>query len=364
MKITKPTFVIDASICKNNIHRMAEKAQNNKVQFRPHFKTHQSAEIAGWFRNEGVGTITVSSLEMAKYFAGYGWKDILVAFPVNILEIESINQLALEIKLSLTVESDYSVLTLLSGLKHSVGLYIKIDTGYHRTGIDYNNFNEIEKILRLIRQTKKLEFIGFLTHSGHTYQSKNVDEIQGIYQDSVDKLNQLKLKFINEFPDLILSIGDTPSCSIIENFDGVDEIRPGNFVFFDVMQYQLGSCDFNDIGVSVVCPVVAKHAGRNEIVIYGGAVHLSKEKLISKIGEDYFGLVSLFKGDKWIKPLTDTFVKSLSQEHGIIKTTEKVFSKIEIGSLLAVIPVHACLAADLARDYKSTGGSVIHKFKC
>ena len=56
-----------------------------------------------------------------------------------------------------------------------------------------------------------------------------------------------------------------------------DEIRPGNFAYYDVMQYHIGSCNMDNIAVAVACPVVAVHPQKNELVIYGGAIHLSKE---------------------------------------------------------------------------------------
>jgi len=56
-----------------------------------------------------------------------------------------------------------------------------------------------------------------------------------IMKQSIAILFYLKNKFIKEYPHLLISYGDTPSCSIAENFDEVDEIRPGNFVFYDVM---------------------------------------------------------------------------------------------------------------------------------
>jgi len=63
LKITKPTLLLDKSICIRNIERMAAKAQLSGIAFRPHCKTHQSHEIANWFRDFGVSKITVSSSE-------------------------------------------------------------------------------------------------------------------------------------------------------------------------------------------------------------------------------------------------------------------------------------------------------------
>ena len=98
-----------------------------------------------------------------------------------------------------------------------------------------------------------------------------------LWNDARIKLNNLKQKYLSQFPDLITSYGDTPSCSLADNFEGFDEIRPGNFVYYDVMQYHIGSCSLDEIAVAVACPVVAIHPERNEVVIYGGAVHFSKE---------------------------------------------------------------------------------------
>jgi len=75
-KIVKPTLLLDEQRAVQNIERMVEKAGKNGVLLRPHFKTHQSAEIGEWFRSRGVHAITVSSVDMAEYFIDHGWKDI------------------------------------------------------------------------------------------------------------------------------------------------------------------------------------------------------------------------------------------------------------------------------------------------
>ena len=109
MKITQPTLFIDKTKCKENIYRMFSKAKSNKLDFRPHFKTHQSIEIGLWFKEIGVNKITVSSFTMAEYFSSQ-WDDITVAFPINILEIETINNLAKKITLNICIENIESIL--------------------------------------------------------------------------------------------------------------------------------------------------------------------------------------------------------------------------------------------------------------
>jgi D-serine deaminase-like pyridoxal phosphate-dependent protein len=145
---------------------------------------------------------------------------------------------------------------------------------------------------------------------------------------------------------------------------GIDEIRPGNFVFYDVMQFALGSCKLEDISVAVVCPVVAIHHNRQEAIIYGGAVHLSKEQaLLPPNPETLFGLVVNWDGKSWNICNLLGKVSSLSQEHGIIKLTQQGCN-LKPGDLVAVLPVHSCLTANLMRKYLTLDGESIETMNC
>ena len=64
-----PALLLDKEKCLRNLDRMALKAKGQGLRFRPHCKTHQSAEIANWARDFGVEAITVSHSP---------WPDILL----------------------------------------------------------------------------------------------------------------------------------------------------------------------------------------------------------------------------------------------------------------------------------------------
>ncbi|MCK4654720.1 MAG: alanine racemase [Candidatus Cloacimonetes bacterium] len=359
MKITKPTLLLDKSKCLNNIKIMAEKATKNNLLLRPHFKTHQSIEIGKWFSDFGINSITVASVSMAEYFAQHGWKDITIAFPFNKLEIDEINELASSIELNLLILSVESINFLKKNLKHKVGIFIKIDAGYHRTGILPENIDILDEILTGILNFDLIEFKGFLTHSGHTYTAGSIDKITAIHNDCLHKMQKLKLHYFKTFPNLIVSIGDTPSCSLMDNFDGIDEIRPGNFVFYDLMQNQFGSCAIDQIALCVACPIVAKYKERNKIIVYGGVVHFSKEYILNEEGERLFGLIIELGNKGWSSPLEGMYVSSLSQEHGIIKAPDEHFEKFKVGDVIGILPVHACLTANLMGSYLTFANEVI-----
>ncbi len=341
-----PFLQINRLTVERNIDRMFDKIRKSNSIFRPHFKTHQSLEIGNIFRRKGIDKITVSSVSMAEYFAKDGWNDITIAFPVNLLEVEEINHLASSIQLNLLVDSAYSTSLLAEKLQHNVGVFIKIDTGYHRSGLLPED-PEIDKIVTTLSNSEKLTFKGFLTHAGHTYSARGKESILGIMDDSKEKLNKLKAKYIDQFPEIISSYGDTPSCSMADDCSGFDEIRPGNFVFYDVMQYHIGSCSLDDIAVAIACPVVSVYPIRNEIIIYGGAIHLSKEFIEADNNFKLFGYVVEFTENGWSTPIPGAYVSSLSQEHGIIKMPQKFIDKFKPGDVLGILPVHSCLTVNL-----------------
>jgi D-serine deaminase-like pyridoxal phosphate-dependent protein len=357
-----PRLRLDEDICRRNIAQMAGKARKNGLLFRPHFKTHQSLAVSEWFRDEGVSAITVSSIKMAEYFADGGWDDLFIAFPANILEMDAINRLAGSVRLMISVESRYVARYIAQNIKDPVAVSLKIDTGYHRTGLDPNDTEKIGRILETIAQSPKLSFRGFYTHSGNTYKAGNKGEVQQIFKESAAHLARLRNEFLADHPDLILSTGDTPSCSVVHDFGPVDEIRPGNFVFYDLMQAELGACQSSDVAVVLECPVLAKNSRRNELLIHGGAVHLSKEAMNYQ-GENCHGLVVPITPGGWGKPIANTLVTSLSQEHGIIRTDAATYNETRIGDTLGILPVHSCLTANLADQFYTTGGKVITKMR-
>lgn len=355
--VKKPTLLIDKTKVLKNLERMQQKAGAHNLQLRPHFKTHQSKAIGRWYRNMGITKITVSSVEMAQYFASDNWNDITIAFPLNLLEIDEINQLASNIRLQLTIENMESLDFLEKELKHEVGIFIKIDAGYRRTGVDSKNMAELERLTKRIDEITQLHFMGFLAHAGQTYRVHGADKVAEIHHATLHEMAQLKKHFINQYPNLSISIGDTPTCSVMNGFEGVDEMRPGNYVFYDVMQAEIGSCTYDDIAVAVACPVVAKHKESNKIVLYGGGVHFSKD-YAEVYGKRVYGLPVKLNENGWGKPIEGAYVKSLSQEHGLLRVSDETYNKIQVGDVLGIIPIHSCLTADNFTHYHSLDGEL------
>jgi D-serine deaminase-like pyridoxal phosphate-dependent protein len=361
-KISTPTLLINSTIAKQNILRMIAKTNNQNITFRPHFKTHQSIEIGEWFRELGVTKITCSSVGMAEYFAEHGWQDITVAFPVNILEIDKINTLAKKISLGLLVESEQVISFLDDNCTSEVNIWLKIDAGYHRTGLDWQNKHRIFECANAVYNSKVLNFAGLLTHGGDSYHTPKA-EIPALFAQGISRLNEVK-SFLKEngINNCAISVGDTPGCSLSDSFAGTDEIRPGNFVYYDAQQFALGACSFEQISAVIACPVVALHPQRSEAVIYGGGIHLSKD-MVTWNEKKYFGLVCLSDENGWVKLLPNAFVTATSQEHGIVSLPDETLKTLQEGDILYIIPAHSCMAANLLGSGLTTEGQYIHMYR-
>lgn len=353
--ITRPTLILDSEKCKTNIHKMAVKANVHQLKLRPHFKSHQSAQIGEWIRAEGIRTCTVSSVKMAEYFARHGWNDILIAFPVNVLEAENLNKLGDQVKIQVLV-CDAEALKMLEQKVHaSIGVKIELDLGSHRSGLTLNQHEEIDELLRKIDSMSNFQFTGFYSHPGHTYKAKCKEEVNSIYHELVEQLEILKTSYEHAL-GFSITIGDTPGCTLVEDFGPIDEISPGNFVFYDLMQVNIGTCNYEDIALVVACPVVGKNKERKEIIIHGGAVHFSKEVLHDADEVVNFGKIAIQTDSGWKGVMPNTYLKSISQEHGIIHCSDEFLAQSKIGDLVYVYPTHSCLTANLMKSYLTTDG--------
>ena len=359
--ISTPTLLLDEQVCRANISRMVRKANEHQLNFRPHMKTHQSAAVGEWLREEGVQSITVSSVSMARYFAQNGWKDITIAFPCNLREAKAINDLAGEIRLTVLINSAETARQLNRALSHRVHACIELDIGSGRTGLSPSNTEAISKLIHIIRnETNRIELAGFYSHPGHSYGARSKQEILKVHQNTLTQIDNLKEALSDDWDALDVCIGDTPCCSVATDFTGIDAISPGNFIFYDLMQQQIGSCRTEDIAVAVACPVVELFPERNEIAIYGGAVHFSKEGLqLPETQGVCFGYVAQKTTAGWAVPDRSTFLRKISQEHGIVSCRPEDFNTYSVGDLITILPVHSCLTANLLGQFCLQDGRMI-----
>jgi D-serine deaminase-like pyridoxal phosphate-dependent protein len=194
---------------------------------------------------------------------------------------------------------------------------------------------------------------GVLCHAGSTYGARGAEQVAAVHRRALGRLEKALTSLGAAGGGLEVSWGDTPSCRIAGDFGPATELRPGNYVFFDMMQLQIGSCGPGDMAVAVVCPVISSPA-EDRAVVHCGAVHLSKEYLTLN-GSRIYGALAPLEGGPPYEPDHSLPLVSLSQEHGVVCGPGA--GLLRPGDLVSVVPVHSCLACDLYGGYLLEDGS-------
>lgn len=341
-----PALLLDIERVRSNAARMSEAARRRNVCLRPHIKTHKCIEVARIQTDGHDGAITVSTLAEARAFAEHGFSDITYAVPIERGKFEdAIEILRGGVKLNLLTD-DAEVVRRLDAASVKAGVkfdvFLKIDCGTHRVGVEPET-NEAVEIPRLISDSKNLNFAGILTHAGHSYDAREKAGILTVARHERDVMVELAERLrAQSIAVPTVSIGSTPTMSAIDHLDGIDEIRPGNYIFFDNFQATLGSCSFEDTALTVLAAVVHRDNERKRLVVDAGAIALSKDR--GPVGIDPgcgYGRVLDLDGNE-----TGMRVTSLSQEHGEIQAADDAtLKRFPVGSRVRILANHSCLTA-------------------
>jgi D-serine deaminase-like pyridoxal phosphate-dependent protein len=345
-QIKTPSLLLDTERVKQNAATMSDIAKRNGVKLRPHVKTHKCIEVARIQTAGHDSGVTVSTLAEARAFSKNGFTDVTYAVPIEAGKFdEAIELRRTGTKLNLLTD-DASTVALLDDTAGNAGLrfdvFLKIDVGTHRCGVEPDSPEAIS-IPRQIADSKSLDFAGILTHAGHSYDVNTKEEILEVARHERDAMVDLADRLRGDGIDVpCVSIGSTPTMTHVDHLKGIDEIRPGNYIFFDNFQATLGSCKFDDTALTVLAAVVHRDAKRRRIVVDAGAIALSKDRGPMHLDPlcGYGRVLDLDGGETGMR------VTGMSQEHGIIHAeNEEIFDRFPVGSRVRILANHSCLTA-------------------
>jgi D-serine deaminase-like pyridoxal phosphate-dependent protein len=119
----------------------------------------------------------------------------------------------------------------------------------------------------------------------------------------------------------------------------------------------LGVCNIDDIAISVLTSVIGHQKQRGWIITDAGWMALSRDRgtAVQKVDQKY-GVVCDINGI----PMSDLVVWSTNQEHGIIidRSGKGInWDRLKIGSIVRILPNHACATAAMFDRYYVTDGT-------
>ncbi len=354
--VPTPAVLLDRGRLARNTARMSARAQDHGVALRPHMKTAKSIDVAKRATEGHFGGVTVSTLAEAEYFFDHGIRDLTYAVCVTPDRLPRARALvARGATLHLITDSVPVAKALAAQSSGSpLSVLIEIDSGEHRTGLPPGSA-DLLAIGEILHRGPGSTLAGVLTHGGHAYGCDTVHEIREVAEQErravVDAAATLREAGL---PCPTVSAGSTPTAVHGESYEGLTELRPGVYMFFDLAQLGLGSCSQADLALSVVATVISHRPENGRLVIDAGGLALSKDTGAARMVPD--------AGYGWlVDPVTqarigDLRVVAADQEHGYVEGTAIPYDRLPIGSRVRVLPNHACMTAAAYSTYLVTEG--------
>ncbi|MGM0560980.1 MAG: alanine racemase [Pseudomonadota bacterium] len=367
-ELKTPNLLLNEGILRRNCERMSQRMERAGLALRPHMKTAKSSDVAGYATASQTGAITVSTLDEARYFSQAGIRDILYAVSMIPARAEEVRALQASGTGMLLVADSIEAVAGLAEQALSLGtrfqFLIEIDSGGGRAGL-LPDAPELLNVARAIHEAPELELKGVMTHAGHAYEVQGFSRLREVAEQErsalVDAAQRLREAGL---PCDIVSAGSTPTAVAAERLDGLTEMRPGVYVFNDLDQLGIGSCQWEDLALSVLCSVIGYNRHTGALLVDAGGLALSKDVSAKRFLDDVgYGWVSGLDG----KLLEGLFVETVHQEHGLLRQAggNLDFTRFPIGTKLRIWPNHACMTAAAYQGYTvhDSEGTVIAQWQ-
>ena len=335
LELETPALLLHLDVVERNLRHMAQRARDLGVFLRPHAKTHKCIELGRRQLRHGARGLTVATLVEAEAFARAGFADLTWAFPIDPTHIPHARRIVQETGVTLrVVTDDLRTSEALAG--SGLHVWLKVDCGYHRAGVDPATPYALD-VARELGRERQLVFDGILSHSGHAYRTTGAEEAARVAEEERSVMVGFAERLTaTGIPVRGVSVGSTPAMAAAHSLAGVTEARPGNYVFYDRTMVLIGCCAPEDVGVTVLATVVSHQPGAAHLVVDAGALELSKDPGPAHVGPPAMGAV---------RGAPELTVATLSQEHGLIRAeaAAALDGRFKVGDRLEIVPNHSCL---------------------
>ncbi|MDA0874676.1 MAG: alanine racemase [Bacteroidetes bacterium] len=364
-ELPTPAVLVDVRRLEANLDAMQAHAEAQQVALRPHTKTHKSVDMARRQVARGARGLTVAKVGEAEVFATAGFQDIRLAYAlvgedkwervIALSESGCRMGFCVDTGAGARAASDYFHAR---GLKAEV--LIETDIGYGRCGVRWDHAESV-RFATWVDGLPGLRVVGILTHAGHAYYGPHSEDeslsqaLERVSNQERDRMLEFAVALreagVRAAVDgsLEISIGSTPSIRAFTNrvHEGfrITEIRPGNYLYLDMTQVNLGVAPLDAVSLTVLATVISAHdhddGSRRFFLDSGKKVLTSDGAYASK------GYGQLLASWQPMTPMSDTIINALSEEHGWVRTTGS--HPVTVGERLRVVPNHACVVVNTQR---------------
>ena len=349
-ELETPAVVVDLEVMERNLSHVADYCRAHHLLLRPHTKTHKIPELARRQIASGATGITVAKIGEAEVMLDAGIDDILIAYPiVGTEKTERLARLAERAKVRVSIDSEEAARAISAAASKqgtTIGILVEMDVGFHRCG--FSNENDLVALAQKISDLPAVEFKGLMFFPGHfgvTPEERVTLRAQ---------VNEFLERTIAAFeragvPLAVISGGSTPTAYEGGAFYGVNEVRPGTYIFNDRNTVAISAASLSDCALSVVVTVVST-AVSGHAVVDGGSKTFSYDRFQGG-DESGYGIV---RED----PAAE--VERFSEEHGHLNI-ERSERSYRVGDRLSIIPNHVCTTVNMHDEIYGVRGEQVEE---
>ena len=270
-----PALAIYPEIVDANIRTTLRLFGGDANRWRPHVKTAKLGFVMRRFVEHGIRNFKCStSLELLAV-CGAGASDVLVAYPMmsaNARRVRELSERIPDVNISALVECPEQIEPWEGS---AVGLFIDVNSGMNRTGVEQKRIDEIIQLARAIKSARQA-FRGLHYYDGHL-SSLDLAERERVAHRGYDRLMEIVAAF--EAEDLqiaeIVTAG-TPSFPCTLSYSGfsgagfIHRASPGTIVYNDCSSLAQLPVDYGYRPAAVVVSTVVSRPSPGRLTCDAG----------------------------------------------------------------------------------------------
>jgi D-serine deaminase-like pyridoxal phosphate-dependent protein len=330
-ELDTPALLIDLDVMERNLARIADYSASSRLRLRPHTKTHKSTRVAKRQLELGAAGLSIAKPGEAEVMLGAEPRDLFLVYPVfGERKLERLVEVARKTNLTVAFDSVAAAELLSRAADRAdvrIGVLAEVDVGLGRVGVQPNQALDL---VQALRKLPALDWRGISFYPGHlrAQNDSHVADLSATVAGIVRDLREAGLE-----PEIV-SGGSTPLLFRSHEIEGLNEIRPGTYVYNDLNTIASGVCELEDCAASVLATVVST-AKPGQMIIDGGSKTFSSDRLSS--GDPGFGRVMEAPGAVFHR---------MMEEHGFVDLTraERTFT---VGDRVRITPNHVCVVVNL-----------------
>jgi len=336
-RILTPALLVDLGAARRNIEAVL-RLTAGPARWRPHVKTAKIPEVLALYARAGIRRFKCATAREADVLAGVleaestPSGDILLAHHLHGRGVDRLSELAARwpgASFSTLAESVDQV----AALPPDLGVFVDVDLGMGRTGIDVGSGDEIRAIARAAGG----RFRGLHAYDGHRHEA-DLDERSRLIHASYDELVSLAsvLRDADLGPPEVITAG-TPAFPAALKHVGlatlpgsVHRVSPGTVVYHDLRSVEQLP-DLEAEFAATVLTRVASLPGADRVTCDAGSKSIEgsgPDRIAEVVGHGHLTAIGQ------------------SEEHTVLRAEGG--GRPERGAMLRLIPGHVCPTVNLA----------------